>query len=339
MALIRPEGGVAARAALVMCVIKLQSDWAGRPPNCTMDNATETELQVRRGLHSSLISIASNFFLAMCKCLVGFVGHSFALVADGIESLSDVFSSGVVYFGLRFALKPPDKEHPYGHGKAEPVAAVVVSLAMAAAALAIALESISLIGTPHPLPLPYTLLVLLVVVAMKVRLSRYVSSVASDIDSSAVRGDAWHHLSDAITSIFAFVGISVALLTKNSSADDWAALCASPVILYNAWRQLRSPMAEILDTAPPPEIEQHVRQVAASVPGVIGLEKCFVRKVGFRYYVDLHVVVNGNLTVRSGHAISHKVEDRVLAEVGRVAKVLVHVEPEEELFNPSHSEM
>lgn len=304
-----------------------------------MDNASQIELQVRRGLHSSLVSIASNFFLAMCKCLAGVIGHSFALVADGIESLSDVFSSGVVYFGLRFAIKPPDKEHPYGHGKAEPVAAAIVSLAMGAAAIGIAVESISLLHTPHPLPAPYTLYVLVVVVVLKVALSRYVSSVASDIDSSAVRSDAWHHLSDAITSVFAFTGISIALITHNPNADDWAALCAAPVILFNAWHQLQSPMAEILDTAPPPDIEEHVRRVAASVPGVIGLEKCFVRKVGFRYYVDLHVVVNGNLSVRSGHAISHQVEGRVQAEVERVEKVLVHIEPEEELFNPSRSDM
>ncbi len=192
----------------------------------------ETEQQVRRGLHSSLISIAANFILAISKCLTGFVGHSFALVADGIESLSDVFSSAVVYFGLRFAIKPPDKEHPYGHGKAEPVAAAIVSLAMGAAAIAIAVESISLIRTPHSLP--ETLWVLIVVFAAKLVLSRYVSSVAKDINSTAVRGDAWHHFSDAITSVFAFVGISAALWTRNPSADDWAALCAAPVILWSA---------------------------------------------------------------------------------------------------------
>jgi cation diffusion facilitator family transporter len=304
-----------------------------------MDHAAETELQVQRGLRSSLISITSNFLLATCKCVAGLLGHSFALVADGMESLSDVFSSIVVYLGLRLAIKPPDKEHPYGHGKAEPVAAATVSLAMAAAGVGIAIESIVLLRTPHPLPLSYTLWVLLAVFGVKLLLTRYVSSVAHSIDSVAVRSDAWHHLSDAITSLFAFIGISAALLTKDYRADDWAALCASPVILFNAWRQIRSPMDEILDTAPPPEIEQHVREAAASVPGVVGLEKCFVRKVGFRYYVDLHVVVDGDLSVRSGHAISHKVEDRVLADVTRVAKVLVHIEPEEELLNPNPSDM
>jgi cation diffusion facilitator family transporter len=304
-----------------------------------MPTTSKPELDVHRGLHSSLLSIVSNFFLALCKCFAGFIGHSFALVADGIESLSDVFSSTVVYIGLSVALRPPDKMHPYGHGKAEPVSAAIVSLAMAGAAFAIASESVSLIRHPHPLPRVYTLWVLLVVVAIKLLLWRYVFSVAHHIESTAVRVDAWHHLSDAITSFFAFVGISLALLTQDARMDDWAALFASPVILFSAWRQLQSPLAEILDTAPPPEIELHVRQVAELVPGVVGLEKCFVRKVGFRYYVDLHVIVDGDITVRSGHAISHRVEDRILDAVNRVAKVLVHIEPEEELLNPSHSEM
>jgi cation diffusion facilitator family transporter len=304
-----------------------------------MAATSKAELDVHKGLHSSLLSIISNFVLALSKCVTGFIGHSFALFADGIESLSDVFSSTVVYVGLSVSLRPPDKSHPYGHGKAEPFAATIVSLAMAGAAIAIAAESISLIRTPHPLPRPYTLWVLLAVFTIKLFLSRYVFSVAQTIHSTAVRVDAWHHLSDAITSLFAFIGISIALITGKASADDWAALCAAPVILLSAWRQLQSPLAELLDTAPPPEIEQQVRQVAALVPGVVGLEKCFVRKVGFRYYVDLHVIVNGDISVRAGHAISHVVEDRVLAGVDPVAKVLVHIEPEEELLNPSHSDM
>jgi cation diffusion facilitator family transporter len=304
-----------------------------------MVDVFEAEHQVQRGLKSSLVSIASNFVLAMCKCLAGFIGQSFVLVADGIESLADVFSSTAVYYGLRVAIKPPDKDHPYGHGKAEPIAAVVVSLALAVAAVVIAIESVSRIRTPHPLPRSYTLWVLLGVVVVKILLSRFVSSVAQAIHSTAVRSDAWHHVSDAITSTFAFIGISVALWTKNYAADDWAALCASFVILYNAWRQLRPPMEELLDTAPPHDIEDHVRRAATAVPDVIGLDKCFVRKVGFRYYVELHVVVGGNLSVRAGHTISHEVENRVRAEVDRVAKVLVHIEPEEELLKSPDGEV
>jgi len=304
-----------------------------------MDKSITTAREVERGLRASLISLVANFFLSLCKCAAGLLGHSFALVADGMESLTDVFSSAVVYVGLQLAIKPPDKDHPYGHGKAEPVAAVVVSLFMGTAAIGIAIESIILILTPHPLPLMYTLWILPVVFVIKLVLTKYVSSVADYINSTAVRGDAWHHLSDAVTSVFAFVGISAALWTKDARADDWAALCASGVILFNAWKQMQAPLAEILDTAPPPEIEQQVRASAAAVAGVIGLEKCFVRKVGFQYYVDLHVVVKGEITVRSGHMISHAVEDRVLADVDRVAKVLVHIEPEEELQKSNHDGM
>jgi cation diffusion facilitator family transporter len=293
------------------------------------------EQMIQRGLKSSLIGIGFNFVLALFKCTAGFIGHSFALVADGIESLSDVISSTVVYLGLRLSIKPPDEDHPYGHGKAEPVAAIIVSLALIAAAMVIGVESIVQIQTPHHLPEPYTLWVLLAVFGIKVLLSRYVFSVGKGIDSTAVRSDAWHHLSDAMVSAFAFIGISIALWTRNAAADDWAALCAAPVIMLNALRQLRAPFAELLDTAPSPQLEQKVRSVASTVSGVIGLDKCHVRKMGFRYYVDLHIVVEGAVTVRQGHNIAHDVEDAVLQQVPQIAEVLVHVEPEEELLDSS----
>jgi cation diffusion facilitator family transporter len=286
------------------------------------------ERAVSKGLTSSLIGIVSNLVLAGFKCVAGFLGHSFALIADGIESLSDVLSSTVVFFGLKFAIKPPDEDHPYGHGKAEPIAAIIVSLALIAAGIVIGIESIRRIHEPHSLPKPYTLWVLLAVVAFKILLSRYVTGVGKDLGSTAVRSDALHHVSDAITSGFAFVGISIALWTRNPMADDWAALCASPVIIFNASRQLRLPLAELLDTTPSPHVEQEVRAAASQVPGVVGLDKCQVRKVGFRHYVDLHVIVDGKITVRQGHEIAHKVEDAVLRTVPRVAEVLVHIEPD-----------
>ncbi len=304
-----------------------------------MTAAPTTEQMVKGGLRSSLLAIFINLTLALVKCLTGVIGHSFALLADGIESFLDVISSSVVYWGLRLAIKPPDKDHPYGHGKADPIAAAVVGVAMILAALGIAAESINLIRTPHKLPHAYTLWVLICVVPVKALLSRYVSGVSEKIESSALRGDAWHHLSDAITSGFAFVGISAALLTGQPTADDWAALCASPVILFGGWQQLRRPIAELLDTAPAPEFEERVRKVAEGVPDVFGVEKCFVRKVGFRYYVDLHVVVRGDLTVREGHQIAHAVADQVRLQVEKIAEVLVHIEPEEELLRSHPAEL
>jgi cation diffusion facilitator family transporter len=282
---------------------------------------------VQRGIRSSLIGAMVNLLLAGAKCVAGIIGHSFALVADGIESLGDVVSSSVVAFGLWFSIRPPDEDHPYGHGKAEPIAAIIVSLALVAAGVFIAAESISEIRTPHQLPAAYTLAVLICVVLLKLLLSRWVGSVGTAIESTAVKADAWHHLSDAITSGLAFVGISIGLLTQNPTADDWAALSATPIIIFNGLRQLRAPVAELLDAAPPPKFEIEVRRIAGSVAGVVGLEKCFVRKVGFRYYVDLHVLVPENLTVRAGHSLGHDVEAEVLKHMPQVARVLVHVEP------------
>ena len=284
-------------------------------------------------MRSTLLGIVINFALALTKVSAGLFGHSFALVADGLESSADVLSGLAVYFGLRLATKPPDKDHPYGHGKAESIAAVVVGLSLVAAAAAIMIESIHQIFTPHPLPKPFTLVVLAGVLIVKELLFRYVGSVGNSIGSLAVKSDAWHHRSDAITSAFAFVGISIALLGGQGweSADDWAALCASVVILYNAWKQIRPALLELSDQAPDSTLETKVRAVAGRVDGVIGLDKCLVRKMGFSYYIDLHIVVDGRMTVREGHHIAHAVENRVLAALPQISEVLVHVEPEEEL--------
>jgi len=157
--------------------------------------------------------------------------------------------------------------------------------------------------------------------------------VGDSIGSIAVKSDAWHHRSDAITSAFAFAGVSIALVggERWAAADRWAALSAALVILYNAWRQLRPAILELGDVAPDPTLETRVREIARHVSGVVGLDKCFVRKMGFSYYVDLHVVVNGNLSVREGHKIAHRVEANVLKTLPQVSEVLVHIEPEEEL--------
>jgi cation diffusion facilitator family transporter len=298
-----------------------------------MPNNDSLRRVASRGMKSALLGIGVNLALALAKCSAGLLGRSFALVADGVESLADVFSGLVVYFGLKIATKPPDADHPYGHGKAEPMAALIVSLALMAAAFGIIYGAVREIITPSVTPAPYTLVVLAGVLIIKELLFRHVVSVGESIGSIAVRTDAWHHRSDALTSAFAFVGISIALLGGPGwqGADGWAAVCAAVVILYNAWRQLRPALLELFDTAPDPNIEARVRTIAGRVPGILGLDKCFVRKMGFQFYVDLHIVVRGDLTVREGHLLSHRVEDEILRAVPQAAEVLVHVEPEEEL--------
>jgi len=286
-----------------------------------------------QGMKSAILGIFVNLGLALIKCSAGLLGRSFALVADGLESITDVFSGLIVYFGLKIAIKPPDADHPYGHGKAEPVAALVASLVLVAAALTIIYEGIREITAPHGAPASYTLVVLAGVLIVKELLFRYVAAVGDSIGSIAVKSDAWHHRSDALTSAFAFVGISIALLGGPGweAADGWAAVGAALVILYNAWEQLRAATLELSDIAPHSDIEAQIRAIARSVPGVLGVDKCFVRKMGFSFYVDLHIVVGGELTVREGHLLSHKVEDEILGALPHVAEVLVHVEPQEEL--------
>ena len=285
----------------------------------------------RRGIMTTLTGIAINIVLALTKGIAGYVGNSYVLIADAIESFSDVVSSLIVLGGLRIAAKPRDENHPYGHGKAEPIAAMVVSVSLLGAAVTIVVQSIYEIITPHHAPEPFTLLVLLIVIAVKESLFRFVFSVGAEIGSTVVKTDAWHHRSDAITSATAFLGISIALIGGKGyeSADDIAALFASVIIAFNAYRMFRPALDEVMDVAPPPQIEERIRFIASGVPGVLGLDKCLVRKMGFEYYVDLHVVVDGNASVKVGHLISHNVKDTIMHAEPRVGDVLIHIEPSE----------
>lgn len=280
-------------------------------------------------MRATLLGIGVSVILIFVKGLAGYFGNSYALIADATESGADILSSGLLYIGLRIALKEPDKEHPYGHGKAEPLAAIAVALFLIGAAVWIAWNAIGYIRTPHELPEIFTLWVLLFVIGVKEFLFRYVLSIGKKINSQAVKADAQHHRSDAITSVAAFIGITIALIGGEGyeGADDWAALLASGIIFYNAIIILRPALNEIMDAAPSDEIVQKVRNVAASVPQVLAIEKCYIRKMGFDYLVDIHIEVDGQLSVTEGHTISHLVKDAILNSSLRVLNVLVHVEP------------
>lgn len=282
-----------------------------------------------RGIKATVAGIIVNVILAILKLIAGITGHSFAMVADAIESVSDVFSSIVVWIGLRTAAQPPDEDHPYGHGKAEPLAAVVVSIALLGAAIFITIQSIKNIMTPHELPKSFTLVVLVVVIVVKEVLFRRIASIGQEIKSTAVKGDAQHHRSDAITSLAALIGIGIAIYLGKGyeSADDWAALLAAVVIVWNAWKIFKPAFSELMDEALPLEVVEEVRKIAMSVDGVMDIDQCFVRKMGFEYFVDIHVVVDGNHTVRRGHEIGHMVKDEIMRQKPNVYDVLTHVEP------------
>jgi cation diffusion facilitator family transporter len=267
--------------------------------------------------------------LVIVKFVAGIVGHANALVADAVESSADIFSSFIVWMGLSIAARPADEEHPYGHGKAEPIAAVVVAVGVLAAAFGLAIQSVREIFLPHHGPAPYTLGILIVVIVVKELLFRYVNRIGRDVESTAVQTDAWHHRSDALTSAAAFIGISVALIggERWQSADDWAALFACAVIAANGIRLLRPAFYEIMDTAPRAKFVRSICQAATSVPGVVEVEKCRARKMGLDFYVDLHVGVDGKMSVHEGHEIAHRVKSAIQQSDSRVADVLVHIEP------------
>ncbi|HEX8898681.1 MAG TPA: cation diffusion facilitator family transporter, partial [Chthoniobacterales bacterium] len=202
--------------------------------------ANDPASNMQSGARIALTGMVVNVALAAAKISAGLFGNSYVLIADGIESALDIAGSAVIWSGLKFAARPPDETHPYGHGKAEPLAAAVVAMGVLLASIGLAVQSVREIFVPHHGPAPFTLVVLIVVVAVKEFLYRVVIRLGKNVESTAVQTDAWHHRADALTSIAAFVGISIALIggEKWYSADDWAALFACAVIAMNGWRLL-----------------------------------------------------------------------------------------------------
>lgn len=281
-------------------------------------------------INASYFSIVGNAALAIIKGVTGIFGNSYALIADAIESTTDVFSSLLVLLGLKYSARPADENHPYGHGKVEPLVTFAVVGFLIVSATVIVLESIENIQTPHEVPEPYTLIVLAAIIVIKEFFYRFISKKSDETKSTSLKADAWHHRSDAITSFMAFIGISIAIYMGKGyeNADDWAALLASGFILYNAFLILRPALGEIMDEHLYDDLVEEIREVSHKVPGVIETEKCFVRKTGMTYHVDLHVVVDGDLTVSRGHEIAHDLKNTLLKEIPDIADILIHVEPD-----------
>lgn len=288
--------------------------------------------QTETAIKATYFSIAGNTILALVKWLTGYFGNSYAMIADAIESTADIFASLLVLFGLKYSSKPADKNHPYGHGRAEPLITFLVVGFLITSAVVIAYESIDNIRTPHDLPKPYTLLVLGAIIIWKEISYRLVLKKSKETNSSSLKADAWHHRSDALTSVAAFIGISIALFFGKGyeSADDWAALFASCFIIYNSYLIFRPALGEIMDEHLYDDIELKIRQIAQTVEGVIDTEKCYIRKTGMKYYIDLHAVVDAGISVKNGHEIARSLKKTLKTEMPELADVLVHIEPDEE---------
>lgn len=294
-----------------------------------VNNFRVSTARLQRSLRATFLGLAANVTLTIVKFLAGIFGHSQALIADAVESLADIFSSIIVWRGLVVAETPPDDDHPYGHGKAEPLAAAIVSAMLLLAAGWIAYHSLQGIIEPRVAPSAWTLIILILVIALKETLFRFVLRESETVSSSAVETDAWHHRSDAITSAAAFLGISIALVGGKGyeSADNWAALVASCVIAFNGWRLLRPAFNELMDRAPDRKLIENIRAIAKTISGVDDIDKCHVRKMGYQFFVDIHVVVDPQMTVERSHRIGHDVKDKLRGQIPSVRDVLVHIEP------------
>jgi cation diffusion facilitator family transporter len=284
----------------------------------------------QKAIKATYFSIIGNTSLALIKGSAGFFGNSYALIADAIESTTDIFASLLVLFGIKYSTKPADDNHPYGHGRAEPLITFLVVGFLITTATIIGYESIMNIQTPHELPKPWTLYILGAIIIWKEYSFRVVMKRSKETNSSSLKADAWHHRSDALTSIAAFIGISAALFLGKGyeAADDWAALFASAFILYNSYLIFRPALGEIMDEHLYDDLVEEIRQVSHQVEGIIDTEKCFIRKAGMKYHVDLHARVNGEISVKEGHDLSHLLKDTLREKIPEIGNVLIHIEPD-----------
>jgi cation diffusion facilitator family transporter len=290
-----------------------------------------------RGIRTAQLGLVVNALLVVVKITAGVLGNSYALIADGVESSLDIFSSLIVWRGLQVAGRPADEKYHFGYAKAEAVAAAFVAMMLLIAAMGISIEAVREVLTPHHVPASYTLFVLVGVILVKEVLFRTVLRVGTEMSSPVVKADAWHHRSDAITSAAAFVGISLALIggPELASADDFAALLASGIIAWNGLRLLRPAIDDLMDRAPDPDVIEQVRRAAAAVPGVCEVEKLLARRTGVGYYLVLHVQAEPDVTLLEAHRIGHECKDEVMRAVPQITDAFVHMEPHVAPFTKS----
>lgn len=301
----------------------MATDWRIMPRRMTTQTAHQQAIKI------TWMSFALNVGLTIIKWAAGIWGHSFALIADAIESTNDIFASGAVLIGLNYSKKPPDDNHPYGHGKAESLVTFVVVGFLVASATLIAIQSIHNIRTPHEGPKAFTLAVLVGVIVVKTLFYKLLNKTSTETGSHVLSAEAWHHASDAITSAAAFIGISIALVMgpAYAAADDWAALLAAGFILYNSYLIFRPALGEMMDEHVYHAHVDRIRAVSLGVDGVKGIEKCWMRKSGMHFYVDIHAEVDPAISVEQGHGISHALKDAIQSDMPEIKNVLVHVEP------------
>ncbi len=295
-----------------------------------MDNiSVQTSENEKIAEKTAIFSVIGNIFISIIKGTAGYFGNSYALIADATESTTDVFSSFLVLFGLKFSRKPADENHPYGHGRAESLVALIVSFILFASAILIIRNNIIGISILHKVPHTWTLLILAPIIIWKEIIFQIIIRKSKITKSSSLKAEAWHHRSDAITSVAAFIGISIAIIFGNgfAIADNIAAIFAACFIIYNSYKIFRPAISELMDEDVYEDLVTKIDEVSLTVKGIINTEKCFIRKAGLRYHVDLHVTIDANTTVKEGHRLAHEVNDALKKEIPELGKILVHIEP------------
>ncbi len=267
--------------------------------------------------------------LAAAKILIGLLARSTAVGADGFESAGDVFTSALVLFGLIVAARPPDKEHPYGHGRFEMLTGMFVGVILCAAGVVICYNALRRLGSVHAAPETFGLWPLAASIAVKSVLSTFKFRIGRRIQSGALVADAWNDAVDILSGCTAIAALALTLHDPQRflAADSWGGFAVGVIVVFTGLRVVRDTSLELMDTMPAPELLEEIRGVALKVPGVHGVEKLYARKTGLQYHVDLHLEVDPEISVRASHEIAHEVKQRITRELDWIADVLVHVEP------------
>ena len=283
----------------------------------------------RLGRNVALASIFISAALAAVKIAVGLKANSTAVVSDGIESATDVLASSLVLFGLMMAAKPPDAEHPYGHGRLETLSGMAVGIILAVAGSLIAFESLRRAMHRHGPPATFAVWPVLISIVIKGSLFLIKRHLGREIRSTSLLADAWNDGMDTLSGFVALIGVSLeAYVPKQFSiADETGGFLVGMIVITLGIRIVRDTTFQLMDTMPNRDLLDEVRKVAMKVPGTLGVEKCFARKTGLQYHVDLHLEVDPEMTVAESHEIATEVRGKIRGELSWVADVLVHVEP------------
>jgi cation diffusion facilitator family transporter len=281
------------------------------------------------GQRVAVIGMIASGALAVIKILCGLYGHSTAVVADGLESGGDVFASGFVLLGLALAAKPADDEHPYGHGRVETLTGLLIGLGLAVGGSLICYGSLAHLGEPREPLAAWVVWPLVISLVTKSALAAFKFRTGRQLKSDSLTADAWNDSMDVLSATVALAAVGLTLLNAErfADADRYGGFFVGLIVISAGARVAYGTAMQLMDTMPEPRMMEQIRAAASDVPGAVNVEKCFARKTGLRYHVDLHLEVDPDMTVRRSHEIAHDVRLRILEELDWVADVLVHVEP------------